>query len=100
MQRVRIGLTGLGFVFLAVLLAAVFTGQGQDEAPITPNMIELQRTGAAPPPAPPADQAQSAEPLAELGVAPGNVDTNTAAASAPPAATRPAPPGVQPPGTR
>ena len=36
MQRVRIGLTGLAFVFLAVLLAAVFTGRTANEAPITP----------------------------------------------------------------
>jgi hypothetical protein len=89
MQRVRIGLTGLGFVFLAVLLAAVFTGQSQDEAPITPNLIEQQRTGA-PGAAPPARPAQSAEPLAELGVAPGNIDSNAAAATRPPPAAPPA----------
>ncbi len=49
MQRVRIGLTGLAFVFLAVLLAAIFTGQSADEAPITPNSVERQRTGAPAP---------------------------------------------------
>lgn len=98
MQRVRIGLTGLGFVFLAVLLAAVFTGQSQDEAPITANMIELQSSGAAPPPPAPVAPTQSAEPLAELGVAPGNVDSN--GATAPDAATRPAPPAAQPPAPR
>jgi hypothetical protein len=95
MQRVRIGLTGLGFVFLAVLLAAVFTGQSQDEAPITPNLIEQQGAGssqAAPPAVPP----QSAEPLAELGVAPGNVDSNGAAATRPP----PPPPSAAPPAAR
>lgn len=85
MQRVRIGLTGLAFVFLAVLLAAIFAGQSRDEAPITPNLIEQQRTGAQGAPAP--VQAQSAEPLAELGVAPGNVDANSASAP-PPAATQ------------
>jgi hypothetical protein len=89
MQRVRIGLTGLGFVFLAVLLAAVFTSQSQNEAPITPNLIEQQRAGV-PDAAPPAPPAQSAEPLAELGVAPGNVDSNGAAATRPPPAPRPA----------
>lgn len=91
MQRVRIGVTGLAFVFLAVLLAAIFSSQSQDEAPITPNLIEQQRAGMPSAPAPPAGPAQSAEPLAELGVAPGNVDSN--AAAAPPAAapaTRPA----------
>lgn len=98
MQRVRIGLTGLGFVFLAVLLAAVFTGQSQDEAPITANMIELQSSGTAPAPVPPAAPAQSAEPLAELGVAPGNVDSN--AAAAPGAPTRPAPLAARPPAPR
>ena len=98
MQRVRIGLTGLGFVFLAVLLAAVFTGQSQDEAPITANLIEQQGSGAQPAPPPAAAPVQSAEPLAELGVAPGNVDSN--AASPPAAATRPAPPAAQPPAAR
>ena len=86
MQRVRIGLTGLAFVFLAVLLAAIFTSQPAGEAPITPNLIEQQKAGApaAPPAQPPA--AQPAEPLAELGVAPG-AESN---GSAPPAAA-PAP---------
>lgn len=93
MQRVRIGLTGLGFVFLAVLLAAIFTSQSRDEAPITPNAIEQQRSGLQSAPAPPPAGAQPAEPLAELGVAPGNVDANTAAP--PPAA---APAGAPPAG--
>ncbi len=43
MQRVRIGLTGLAFVFLAVLLAAVFTRNPTREAPITPNLLEQQK---------------------------------------------------------
>jgi len=98
MQRVRIGLTGLGFVFLAVLLAAVFTGQSQDEAPITANLIEQQGSGAPPAPPTAAAPVQSAEPLAELGVAPGNVDSN--GASPPAAATRPAPPAAPPPAAR
>lgn len=75
MQRVRIGLTGLAFVFLAVLLAAVFTGRSANEVAVTPNLIEQHRAGVtAPQPAPPA----AAEPLAELGVAPGNADSNSA----------------------
>lgn len=79
MQRVRIGLTGLAFVFLAVLLAAIFTGRSANEVAVTPNLIEQHRTGvAAPQPAPPA----AAEPLAELGVAPGNADSNSAAQNA------------------
>lgn len=87
MQRVRIGLTGLAFVFLAVLLAAIFTSQPAGEAPITPNLIEHQKAGVPAGPAQPA-AGQPAEPLAELGVAPGNADSNS---NAPPpaAAARP-----------
>lgn len=80
MQRVRIGLTGLAFVFVLVLLAAVFTSP-TDEAPITANSIEQQRKGGGTL----ADQAVPAEPkepLAELGVAPGNADTNSSKAVA------------------
>ena len=79
MQRVRIGLTGLAFVFLLVLLGAVFTSPS-DEEPITPNLIETQLSGgnqAA------ANQAQPKEPLAELGVAPGNADDENKAQPAP-----------------
>ena len=54
MQRIRIGLTGLAFVFLFVLLFAAISRNGGD---------------------PPANAAVNAgepnEPLAELGVAPG-----------------------------
>ena len=75
MQRVRIGLTGLAFVFLVVLLAAVFTGEPAGEAPITPNLIEQQRAGQPAAPAPGQGQAARTEPLAELGVAPGGADS-------------------------
>jgi len=81
-QRVRIGLTGLAFVFLLVLLGAVFTSPS-DETPITPNMIETQLSGGNRAPAPAANQAQPKEPLAELGVAPGNADDNSSAAAGP-----------------
>ena len=84
MQRVRIGLTGLAFVFLAVLLAAVFTSQSANEAPITPNLIE-QGSGIQAPPAPAPAEGEPTEPLAELGVAPGKSDTNQTAPAAPPA---------------
>lgn len=88
MQRVRIGLTGLGFVFLVVLLAAVFTSQTRDEAPVTANLVEPRATGM--PAQAPHPEAQAAEPLATLGVAPGNVDSNDSARndSAPPPADR------------
>lgn len=83
MQRVRIGLTGLAFVFLAVLLAAIFTGRTSNEAPITPNSLEQVGTlpqASAPVEAPPT------EPLAELGVAPGNADSSENATTPPSAA--------------
>lgn len=81
MQRVRIGLTGLAFVFLAVLLAAVFTNDPAAEQRITANLIERARTGQA---APEGEPAVPAEPLAELGVAPGKAATNSTAAPAAP----------------
>ena len=68
-RRVRIGLTGLACVFLLVALGAVF--------------LKLVRDGEAsrpPEPAQAADLANMAveqpkEPLAELGIAPGNAPT-------------------------
>jgi hypothetical protein len=89
MQRVRIGLTGLAFVFLVVLLAAVFTSQSAEEMPITPNLIEQQGAGAVVPAEPPED-AGPADPLAELGVAPGKAESNVS--DAPPGAPTPSRP--------
>jgi len=86
MQRVRIGLTGLAFVFLAVLLAAVFTRNPSREAPITPNLVEQQKAGGAPPQAAAPATAAPTEPLAQLGVAPGNADSNRTATPPPAAA--------------
>jgi hypothetical protein len=54
-QRIRIGLTGLAFAFVLVLLGSAISGSGED-APITPNTTV---------------EAEPKEPLAELGVAPG-----------------------------
>ena len=85
MQRVRIGLTGLAFVFVAVLLAAALTNAPSGEAEITPNVIEQQRNGARIPGPVVAPIAEPTEPLAELGVAPGNPDSNE---SRPPASGR------------
>ncbi len=62
MQRVRIGITGLAVVFLVVLLAAAvvgFRGKKQDGS-------EGGTTATAN-----ASDAPPADPLAELGVAPG-----------------------------
>lgn len=68
MQRVRIGLTGLAFVFVLVLLAAVLT-RASDERPITANGIDQAAINASAP----GNDAEPNEPLAELGVAPGSV---------------------------
>lgn len=76
MQRVRIGLTGLGFVFVAVLLATALTGSPESELPVTSNTALPTIDGQAEAPK---------EPLAELGVAPGNADANQAANAAAPA---------------
>jgi len=70
MQRVRIGLTGLGFVFVAVLLATALTGSPEAEAPVNANGGLLPENDAAP-----------KEPLAELGAAPGNADNTSEAAA-------------------
>lgn len=72
MQRIRIGLTGLACVFVLVLLGAVFSSASNEE-PITANSIEQQRepgTSLAN-----AAEPEPKEPLAELGVAPGNADS-------------------------
>jgi hypothetical protein len=81
-QRVRIGLTGLASVFLAVLLAAVFTGRTHEEAPITPKGVVATGPDAASQPAP-AAQSPPEEPLATLGLTPSNPDSNDAAQPAP-----------------
>jgi len=77
-QRVRIGLTGLAFVFILVLLGAVFSRSLTNESPITGNTIERQLSGNHAAPADPAltNEAVPQEPLAQLGVAPGNADQN------------------------
>jgi hypothetical protein len=89
MQRVRIGLTGLAFVFVLVLLGMIFTSPSA-EKPITANALEQELSGAPPAPEPPANDAEPKEPLAELGVAPGNAENNEAAPAAPAAAAQPA----------
>jgi hypothetical protein len=74
MQRVRIGLTGLAFVFVLVLLGSVFRS-ASDEEPITANSLEQQLSPEAS-----ANGVEApTEPLAELGVAPGNAESNGSA---------------------
>ena len=57
-QRVRIGLTGLAFVFLLVLVGAAITNWSADDAAISNNAAN-------------AVAAEPNEPLAEIGAAPG-----------------------------
>ena len=66
-QRIRIGLTGLAFAFLLVLLGSIISRSGRDESQQAAANAE-------------ANEAAPNEPLAELGVAPGAADTanNTA----------------------
>ena len=55
-QRVRIGLTGLAFAFLLVLLGSIISRSGQED-----NGLATSNAATNTP----------SEPLAELGVAPG-----------------------------
>lgn len=84
MQRVRIGLTGLAFIFVLVLLAAVFSSPSEEE-PITPNSLQQQASPEAAAATAAAEEAAPKEPLAELGVAPGNADANVSANAQEPA---------------
>ena len=58
-QRVRIGLTGLAFVFLLVLLGTAVSRSGDD-----PAAGPAQANGLA-------NEIEPEEPLAQIGVAPG-----------------------------
>ena len=59
-QRIRIGLTGLAFAFLLVLLGSIVSRSSRDDA----SNSAQQATANEP-----------SEPLAELGVAPGASDS-------------------------
>ena len=61
-QRIRIGLTGLAFAFLLVLLGSIISGRAATSRP-------MPRQQAA--------SNEPSEPLAELGVAPGASDSAT-----------------------
>lgn len=58
-QRIRIGLTGLAFAFLLVLLGSIISRSSNDETRNTAQAVTNEPS----------------EPLAELGVAPGAADT-------------------------
>jgi hypothetical protein len=62
MQRVRIGITGLAVVFLVVLLAAAIVGFHSKQQGGSESGAADTANGSETPPA---------DPLAELGVAPG-----------------------------
>ncbi len=64
-QRIRIGITGLAFAFLLVLIGSVISRSGGDPAP--PTAAEQEAA------------AEPNEPLAELGVAPGSTTSETPA---------------------
>lgn len=78
MQRVRIGLTGLAFVFILVLLATIIA-RPSDEPTLNAIALERQVNGQAP--EEDLNAAVPKEPLAELGVAPGNADANATGSS-------------------
>ena len=61
-QRIRIGLTGLAFAFLLVLLGSVISRSGREDGANTVNQAATN---------------QPNEPLAELGVAPGASTSDT-----------------------
>jgi hypothetical protein len=66
-QRIRIGLTGLAFAFLLVLLGSIISRSSGDGR--VTNAAQQAATN------------EPSEPLAELGVAPGASDSNTNNAS-------------------
>jgi hypothetical protein len=68
-QRVRIGLTGLAFVFLLVLLGTAVSRSGDDPALNHANGL--------------ANGAEPEEPLAQIGVAPGQSTTNGTSEASP-----------------
>lgn len=66
-SRVRIGVTGLAFVFVLTLLIASFAGTASNEPPLT---SDVSAEGGEASVAVSGEEAPQ-EPLAELGVAPG-----------------------------
>ena len=66
-QRIRIGLTGLAFAFLLVLLGSVISRSGSDGRAANAQNAAVN--------------AEPNEPLAELGVAPGAGQTNNSSNS-------------------
>ena len=67
-QRIRIGLTGLAFAFLLVLLGSIISRSSHDS---NTNAVQHATTN------------EPSEPLAELGVAPGGSSEQTNNSAAP-----------------
>ncbi len=67
-QRIRIGLTGLAFAFLLVLLGSIISRSSRDE---TSNAAQQAASN------------EPSEPLAELGVAPGAAESNNNSSTKP-----------------
>ncbi|MBC7987352.1 MAG: hypothetical protein H7X93_11910 [Sphingomonadaceae bacterium] len=83
-NRVRVGVTGLAFVFVLVALAASFTGSASDEPELTADTraegVIGNEVGSAA-----GEVSAPQDPLAEIGVAPGGTpeeETNQAAPDA------------------
>ena len=70
-QRIRIGLTGLAFVFLLVLLGTAISRSTED--PTAPSAAQNQMAG----------EGEPSEPLAEIGAAPGMTPSNETEAAKP-----------------
>lgn len=70
-QRIRIGLTGLAFAFLLVLLGSVISRSGEEAERASRTPAENQAISEAEAQA----EAEPDEPLAKLGVAPGGSET-------------------------
>ena len=85
MQRVRIGLTGLAFVFILVLLGAIFASPTSEDSAMNVVVRQLNPGQA---PALAGNDALPKEPLAELGVVPGNADGNQVVPTPEPAAAQ------------
>ena len=88
MQRVRIGLTGLAFVFLLVLLGTAISRSSNDAPPTAAQNEAFAKQEPNEPLAPEpqvmanGEAAEPNEPLAELGVAPGESAADNADNSA------------------
>ena len=75
MQRVRVGLTGLAFVFLLVMLGTAFLRMAGDGGGTQNAVAAAEANGI---------ETTPSEPLAQLGVVPGNVPPEQAPTPAKP----------------